>query len=166
LTVKAWNGRLLLIFIDRCLEAKIRNVRVAGEQPSVELLNASLATKSLCKWFDLVERSPRYLQQSVADEIFDAGQVFLKTYLRLALHSLIEKSQRWKFLPKLHSFMHLCEDVKSSLYNCRFFTVFEMRILSACVSGWQFEYIRGRCLNIASWRVGFCVCLAGTLAEN
>ena len=41
-----------------------------------------------------------------------------------------------------------------------------MRILSACVSGWQFEYIRGRCLNIASWRVGFCVCLAGTLAEN
>ena len=124
MTVKAWNGRLLRIFIDRCLEAKIRNVRVAGEQPSVELLNASLATKGLCKWFDLVERSPRYLQQSVADEMFDAGQVFLKTYLRLALHSLIEKSQRWKFLPKLHSFMHLCEDVKSSLHNCRFFHCF------------------------------------------
>ena len=121
LTVKAWNGRLLVIFIDRCLEAKIKSERDSNQQPGVELLNASVGTRSICRWFDLVERSPRNLEQQVANEIFDCGMCFLASYLRLAVHSVIQNGRRWKFLAKLHSFAHICEDMQITLINCRTF---------------------------------------------
>lgn len=124
LTVKAWNGRLLLIFLDRCLEAKLASLRTSGAQPDVEILNASVATRALCKWFDLVERSGRFLEQSAADDIFRTGMLFLAVYERLALHSCAAGGRRWKYLAKLHVFAHLCEDMKSTYFNARFFHIF------------------------------------------
>ena len=147
--------------MDRCLETKLRVERTSNRQPSVELLNASVATKALCKWFDLIERSPRHLEQHVADQIFNAGMTFLATYNRLALHSVIQKHGRWKFLCKLHIFMHLCEDMRLTLCNCRMHHTFrDEDFMGLCKKlairvhkGALFEYriLTRWLLRLASW---------------
>ena len=48
------------------------------------------------------------------------GSVFLKTYQRLGVESVLAHSRRWKYIPKLHVVHHLLEDMKVSLVNCRF----------------------------------------------
>ena len=161
LTIKAWNGRLLLIFVDRCLETQIKNEKGQSQRVDVELLNAAIATRALCRWFDLIERSPRFLKQHVADEIFKAGMLFLATYNRLALHSVIQKGFRWKFLAKLHPFAHLCEDMRDNLFNCRFFHCFRdedfmglaKRLALRVHKGPLFEYriLTRWLLRLASW---------------
>ena len=45
LTIKAHNGRLMLVFLDLCLATYIRSTQDAGGTPSSEVVNASLATR-------------------------------------------------------------------------------------------------------------------------
>lgn len=119
LTIKAWNGRLMIIFLDICLRAYLKSARDAGSDPGVEVTNAALAARSMCAWFDAVERGGRYLSQSEAASIFKFGMTFLKSYSRLGIQSVLSGSRRWKYLPKLHVFLHLCEDMLQSKQNCR-----------------------------------------------
>ncbi len=161
LTIKAWNGRLFLIFLDVCLSAQIDVLKQASQQPSMELLHASVVTRSLCAWFDKVERCGRYLDPQDADEIMNIGNTFLMTYQGLAWASVIEKTGRWKFLPKLHVFCHLCEDMWLSQFNCRFFHCFRdedlmglcKRLAVRCHKGPLFEYrvLTRWLLRLASW---------------
>lgn len=120
LTIKAHNGRLMLVFLDLCLATYIKSTRDADGTPSSEVVNASLATRALCGWFDAVERAGRYLTRAEADTIYNYGFSFLKTYQRLGVESVLNGSRRWKYIPKLHVVHHLLEDMKFSLVNCRF----------------------------------------------
>ena len=92
LTIKAWNGRLFLIFLDICLSSQIDTLKQAGQQPGVELLHASLVTRCLCSWFDKVERCGRYLDPQDANDIMNIGKTFLMVYQKLAWASVIEKT--------------------------------------------------------------------------
>ena len=38
LTIKAWNGRLMIIFLDRCLRGYLQSVRESGSTPVLKLL--------------------------------------------------------------------------------------------------------------------------------
>ena len=125
LTIKAFNGRLMVVFLDLSLAAFIKKTRDSGGAPSAEVLNASIATRAICMWFDAVERGGRYLSQSEANDIYKYGLSFLKAYQRLAVTAVLTQSRRWKYLPKLHIFHHLCLDMKGSLLNCRHFHCFK-----------------------------------------
>ena len=59
LTVKAWNGQVLLVFLDRCLTALV----AAGAQDQ-EIQPAYLATRAMTCWFDRLARFPRLLSQA------------------------------------------------------------------------------------------------------
>lgn len=76
LTIKAHNGRLMLVFLDLCLATYIRSTRDAGGTPSSEVVNVSLATRALCGWYDAVERAGRYLTRDEADTIYNYGFSF------------------------------------------------------------------------------------------
>jgi hypothetical protein len=119
LTIKAWNGRLLVIFLDRCLRAYLQTKRDAGETPCAEVISASVAARAICAWFDAVERAGRYLTQSEASWIYRYGLSFLKSYSRLAIQSALSGTHRWKYIPKLHVFLHINEDMLQSKLNCR-----------------------------------------------
>lgn len=161
LTIKAYNGRLFVIFMDICLSAHIDKIKQSGQHPSTEVLNASVAIRSLCSWFDKVERCGRYLDPHDADEIMKVGMAFLMAYQRLAWMSVIEKIGRWKYLPKLHVFCHLCEDMWLSHYNCRFFHCYRdedlmglyKRLAVRCHKGplLEFRVLTRWLLRLARW---------------
>ena len=46
----------MIIFLDICLRAYLNSARDAGSDPGVEVTNAALAARSMCAWFDAVER--------------------------------------------------------------------------------------------------------------
>ena len=119
LTIKAWNGRLMIIFLDRCLRGYLQSVRESGSTPCVEAVTASVAARAICAWFDAVERAGRYLTQSEATSIYSYGMSFLQSYSRLGIQSVLSGSRRWKYIPKLHVFLHLCEDMLHTKLNCR-----------------------------------------------
>lgn len=164
LTVKAWNGRLILIFINRCLQTKISDEKNQGHQCSVELLNAALAVQCLCRWFDLTERSGRYLEPTVAEEIYESGVKFLSTYLRLATDAVLDKKTRWKVIPKHHVFRHILEDTRCSLMNSRFYHCFRdedfvglcKRLAVRCHKGGLFEFriLMRYLLRLSTWQPG------------
>lgn len=124
LTLKAFNGRLIVIFLDLCLRTYIQNTRGGGMDPSMETINASAACQAICFWFDCVERAGRYLTQEQANRIYHHGLTFLCAYQRLGVDSVLAGTKRWKYLPKLHIFKHLNEDMISDLLNCRHFHCF------------------------------------------
>lgn len=120
LTIKAWNGRLMLIFLDQCLATYIKGMHDAGSPVAVEVLNTSVATRAMAAWFDSVERSGRILSPSEARSIYNFGMTFLKAYHRLGVQAAVTGSRRWKFIPKLHVVHHLCENAVMYGENPRF----------------------------------------------
>lgn len=96
LTIKAYNGRLMVVFFDVCLRAHINALRQAGGSPSVEVINAAVVCRSICAWFDGVERAERYLTQAQADNIYNHSMSFLKAYQRLGISAVLSQSRRWK----------------------------------------------------------------------
>ena len=115
LTCKAWNGKILLLFLDLCME--VLHQQKPGD---TEISLAFLCSRSLVCWFDRLSRYGRYLTPAEGAEIANFGHRFLKLYQRLAYHGVTHKLNRWKLLPKLHPFKHACEDMQSKLYNYRF----------------------------------------------
>lgn len=164
LTLKAYNGRVFAIFLEVCLESQIQSLRRNNLLVDVELLNASVALKALCAWFDILERSPRFMNQADADSTFGFGMKFVKTYERLAILSVMRNSRRWKFIPKLHIYVHLLEDVKHTRANCRFFHCFRdedfmglcKRLALRVHKGPLFEYriLTRYLLRLDSWQPG------------
>lgn len=116
LCCKAFNGRLLLVFLDICVHTLTNNSR-----PDAELYNLCIASRSLRAWFDLVERAPRFLSQSQRVELYSLGQKFVKSLDRLAFIALMAGSSRWRLQPKLHAYIHLNEDHLHYGMNCRFY---------------------------------------------
>ena len=123
LTLKAHNGRLMVVFLSVSLDAHLAKVRAGGE-PGAELLNACVAARAMCGWFDKCERGGRFLNDEEANGIFRDGMAFVAAYERLALASLRAGGERWKVHHKMHGFVHLCEDALWLRSNSRFFHCF------------------------------------------
>ena len=115
LTVKAWNGQLLLAFLDVCLE--VLQKRQPGD---LETYLAFMCTRALVCWFDRLVRYPRLLSPEQGRDIAYFGFRFIRLYKRLAVHGVINKLNRWKLIPKCHPFRHMQEDMCRKLYNVRF----------------------------------------------
>ena len=164
LTVKAWNGRLLTIFIDKCFAAYIKAKEEAGSTVCAEVLNASLAARAICGWFDAVERAKRFLTQDEATTIYNFGMTFLKTYHRLSMMSVLSGVRRWKVIPKLHILMHLNEDAFHKRVNPRATHCFRdednvglvKRLAIRVHKGPLFEYriLTRWLLRLGTWRPG------------
>lgn len=116
LCCKAFNGRLLLIFLDRCCHALAERVR---DDP--ELSNCCVAVRSLTMWFDIMERSGRYLDANQRFHLHSVGIKFVRVLERLAVLALLDGQARWRLQPKLHTFIHICEDSLWYGYNPRFY---------------------------------------------
>ena len=115
LTCKAYNGRLMLIFLDRCIHTLADQV---SDNP--EITNCCIATRALSAWFDLLERSPRFLNDTQRVELHALGMKFVKALERLAIIALLADKSRWRLQPKIHSFIHVNEDHLWFAYNARF----------------------------------------------
>lgn len=118
LCVKAFNGRLLLIFVDSCLHSLEDLTRTA------EIVNACVAARALRSWFDLVERSPRFLDRDAQVELHGLAMKFVFVLERLAVVALRANKSRWRLQPKLHAFIHIAEDHLRHGINCRFYHCF------------------------------------------
>ncbi|CAK9092323.1 Uncharacterized protein SCF082_LOCUS43581 [Durusdinium trenchii] len=115
LTCKAYNGRLMLIFLDRCCHTCLED-----HPRDVELVNACVGIRALCGWFDMLERAGRYLDLNQRAGLYMVGRKFVATVERLALIALLQGHQRWKLQPKLHCFVHVNEEHAWWGFNQRF----------------------------------------------
>ena len=61
LTLKAHNGRIFLVFLKVCMQELGK--KLLHQNPEVEM--ATLATKTLVRWFHLQETSPRFLNLQI-----------------------------------------------------------------------------------------------------
>jgi hypothetical protein len=114
LTCKAWNGQIMLLFLDSCLQSLVQ------DQPCQESTLAALALRALSCWFDRLVRYPRYLSEAQSKEISMHGFSFLRLYNKLAILSVVERLGRWKLIPKHHPFRHMQEDMRNKRYNYRY----------------------------------------------
>lgn len=122
LTVKAWNGQVLLYFLDVCMGALLEE----HQNPVVEEIQlARLATRSLVVWFDRLSRYPRYLSEWQAKDLSSHGFYFLRVFQKLSYISVIQHINRWKILPKFHPFRHINEDVAKFRMNYRYCHTFK-----------------------------------------
>ena len=119
LCCKAWNGRVMLIFIDRCVHTLRGQVE---ENP--ELTNCCVAARSLTAWYDLLERSKRFLNMEQRVGLYNFGRKFVATVERLAVLALLGGHNRWRLQPKLHCMVHIAEDHLRYGYNARYFHCF------------------------------------------
>ncbi|CAE7207120.1 unnamed protein product, partial [Symbiodinium sp. CCMP2456] len=97
LNLKAWNGRVFVVFLEICL-----NAAVAMYDDDRELELAAAAATCIAVWFDRSERASRYLTESEADTICEAGLKFIAYYEALARHCIHADVARFKVIPKLH----------------------------------------------------------------
>ena len=97
LALKAFNGRIFVMFLERCLEILKR-----GDETR-EVFAAHAACVAICCWFDHVERAPRYLSDEQVTGITKAGTTFLRAIELLARIGVAEQKARWKLLPKAHA---------------------------------------------------------------
>jgi hypothetical protein len=107
LCCKAFNGRLMVMFLDACVHTLADSI---DGPANPEILNACLASRTLCMWFDRLERSPRFLTNSQRVELHALGLKYVGIVERLAIIGLLTHVSRWRLQPKLHSFVHIAED--------------------------------------------------------
>lgn len=114
LQTKAYNTRVIVRFLaDETLELARRT------EDGIDCLVAKSAF-SIASFFDLSERSPRYLTEKQAEGICEQGNTFIKTYVSLAHYFAKRGRLLFQFRPKLHGLRHMCINMKSELYNFRF----------------------------------------------
>lgn len=159
LCCKAYNGRLMLIFLDRCVHV------LAGERGGdAEIYNACVAARALSSCFDLLERSPRFLNTQQSVELHNLGTKFVNTLEMLAILALRNQVNRWKLQPKIHPFIHINEDHLQHAYCARFhhcfidedFVGLIKRLSQKCHRGDLLEF-RIMCrylLRLGSWNPG------------
>ena len=104
LSLKAWNTRLFLAFLEGCLRQQLQHDEMAGRAPSnPELILASLATYELVSWFLRQEEADRrYLLPEQAAAIARHGDNYLKYLQNLSRLASANFLLRWKVLPKHH----------------------------------------------------------------
>ena len=102
LTLKAWNGRVFLAYLDCCLNQQLQSNQASGRHDP-ELILATVATRSLLLWFCEQEGSHRrYLTEGQAETIHRHGIQYLQHAAALAKHASSNNLLRWKVLPKHH----------------------------------------------------------------
>lgn len=116
LKLKAWNGRLMVVFLAIALKGL--------PEPEDALLGkewrlAVAAAECLACFFDRSERSGRLLSQHEADDISSALFKFLQLYRLLIKNSLVRCCHRYKVIPKVHVLVHVAEDIRDTCMNCR-----------------------------------------------
>ena len=103
LTLKAWNTRVFLAFLEVRLRQQIQRDETAGRDVNPELLFASLATFELVSWFLKQEEADRrYLRPEQAAAISKHGHNYLKYIQNLSRFAAANALLRWKILPKHH----------------------------------------------------------------
>ena len=116
LTLKAYNGRVMLVFLTRCLQLLYHDYSA-----DFELGLAWACCQRLCAFFDLLERRPRYLSEEDALQLNAHGQRYTQLYFRLAKLAISQNVLRWKLVPKNHIFsFHLCAEMARNQINIRF----------------------------------------------
>ena len=119
LALKAWNSRLMVVFFEVVLRTVYINMDTDDQEAIREVEVASAATTGTVAFLDQSERAGRFLQQSEADAMADSCRTYLQLLQVLTLMSLRRSIPRWKCVPKLHSWLHICEDQCASLVNAR-----------------------------------------------
>eukprot|EP00435_Cladocopium_sp_Y103_P008588 s3618_g2.t1 len=156
LTCKAWNGQVLLVFLDSCANILFQ------QHPEEETELASLAARAMVCWFDRLARYGRYLTEIQSKDISKFGFTFLRLYQKLGYFSVTHNCGRWKLLPKHHPFRHVNEDMLSMRMNYRYVHTFKdednvgvcKRLAERVTKGDLMEY-RVLCrflLRLASWQ--------------
>ncbi|CAE7369126.1 RE2 [Symbiodinium sp. CCMP2592] len=124
LTLKAWNSRIWLAYMDHCIEKQLWKNHAAGVQDR-EMVLAGAATRNLVLWFCEQEAADRfYLTESQAATIHRHACEYLKYAQALAKHASGAVVLQWKILPKHHAFDHLAENVLIDRWNPRGFHAF------------------------------------------
>ena len=100
LRLKAYNGRIFLLYVRTALQACSKCPEQQGNQ---ELALACLAAQALCLFFSLSERAGRYLNAVQSRELHSAGTTFLRCYTALARMAALAGVRRWHLLPKMHA---------------------------------------------------------------
>ena len=116
---KAHNSRVLMAFLAVCVRS------LAQQHPAdLELQLAARVATTMSVWHDLLERTPRYMTQIQAEALDNCGLSFVREYKRLAVLAFHQSKHRWKLIPKLHAFRHLCREMLATHYCCRFYHAF------------------------------------------
>ncbi|CAE7468247.1 unnamed protein product [Symbiodinium microadriaticum] len=124
LTLKAWNSRVWLAYMDHCMGQQHETNLAAGIQDR-EMLLAVAATRNLLLWFCEQEAANQlYLTESEAETIYKHAMEYLKYAQALAQHASDAGVLRWKILPKHHAYLHLAENVLVDRWNPRGFHAF------------------------------------------
>ena len=127
LSLKAWNGRLMVVFFQVVLQTlcSSRHLQPEDESLKEELGLASAATTAVTALLHHMETSPRYLTEQQAALMKEACTTYLRLYQVLAFKSAELRWCRWKAIPKMHLLLHLVEDQCKCKYNMRFFGCFQ-----------------------------------------
>ena len=101
LTLKAYNSRIWLAYMDACLEDLRARSAIADANLEIDL--AWMAVHHMVRWFHIMETSPRrYVSSAQAAGMMEAGKRFLKVSQTLAQYAVDRNLLRWKVLPKHH----------------------------------------------------------------
>ena len=114
LSCKAWNGRVLLIFLTRCLDT------LGAQVHDTEICLSASTCKALCVFFDRMERAGRYLSDLQANELASACTAFIRGYDKLARLCVQKNVSRFKLIPKMHICRHFAEDIVRFKYNIKY----------------------------------------------
>lgn len=90
---------------------------LAKTRDNPELRDVKVALWTLNKALELWSSSALLLTEQVADKCFSLGNLFLDTYVSLAVQAKAQDKLRWKVRPKHHYFVHLLEFQKRTRLN-------------------------------------------------
>ena len=90
LRIKAWAGRVLIVFLQHKIAELINNKLASGEGPNEVLIMVNAVLTSISQWFALVEKAGRYLTEEEANTIWGTsleilGISRLKTFCCVSL---------------------------------------------------------------------------------
>lgn len=68
---------------------------------------------------DRIERAGRYLTHEQSLEIYRAVRMFVLSYERLARLCVSRRAQRFKLIPKIHTVVHVGENMLYYRHNCK-----------------------------------------------
>ena len=75
----------------------------------------------LCRFYDILGSESMFLSSAVKAEMPELCRMITSMYARLAKLSFDMGLRMWKMMPKLHLFIHLCEDQAPRFGNPRYY---------------------------------------------
>ena len=119
LTLKAYHARLFLAFLVACTHSELETRRARNEMDD-DLMLICAACSALADWHQLLEKCPRYLDDTQCGELKRLCMKFLMVYKTLAMRHAVASSLRFPLKPKHHSFQELVNQMCTEHYNARF----------------------------------------------